>query len=294
MCLALIIRAEVFKFCRRGMHFLPLCHFGKKKRYRDGRNCVCINCCRASAKKYRERRKLPSIPYSLITMSVNLLNRRPLDKYCPRCEKFLGKESFHKDQATEDGKTFYCKGCRQKLRSFVCLKGKQTKEPIFICDSTALIKREDIFKPCSKCHRILLLKEFPFACNCNHRRRPECRNCSNSYHKKWISDKKEEKKPNIRISLLVDLGGKFCRRCWEFLSLEDFPLCKKGKLRRSCWCKECKKNADRIYYGNNTGECITRSTAYGIKRYHTNIQAKMRAILRSRLHGVLKGGICCC
>ena len=152
------------------------------------------------------------------------------------------------------------------------MKPKQKTSFALPCDSTSLIRREDIFKPCTKCSRILLLKEFPFAYNCNHGRRPDCRDCSNLFHKKWLVSKKESKKPKIRINLLVDLSGKFCRRCWNFFSLEGFPLVRKDKIRRLCWCRGCKKEADRGYYEDNTEECIARSTSYGIKRYNTNLQ----------------------
>jgi hypothetical protein len=91
---------------------------------------------------------------------------------------------------------------------------------------------------------------------------------------------------------LVDLEAlvtnKICSKCNTEKNIENFNKTPTGKYGVRGDCKECESKRRHLEYLNNREYIIKKSVKYVLYKYKTDINYKIRHIMRSRVNRVLK------
>ena len=123
-------------------------------------------------------------------------------KVCSRCGEWKPLEEYYKDKTHKDGRSSYCKKCKNFK--------KETREGM---------------KKCTKCGEWKPLEEFHKSGK--HRRKSQCKECKNKTSERRTRVERKE-------------GMKKCTKCGEWKLLEEYHKHKASKDGRTTQCKECK------------------------------------------------------
>ena len=117
---------------------------------------------------------------------VNLM-KIPRGRVCKKCREFLVLESFTPNPAGLYGRYSVCKKCVNWGRR---ARGWRDFPP---SSCTQLIVCRSLFKPCSRCERVLPLEKFSVNEEDLYGRNSRCRDCVGFYHVSYYGKTKDKK-----------------------------------------------------------------------------------------------------
>ena len=82
---------------------------------------------------------------------------------------------------------------------------------------------------------------------------------------------------------------KICFNCKKQKSIKNFHKDKYKKDELCTWCKECRSRKSQKYYLNNKSKIIKQQIFYKRFQYNTNVDYKIKKLLRDRIRLGLKG-----
>ena len=161
-------------------------------------------------------------------------------------------------------------------------------------------------RKCTMCKKTLPVENFALATKQGHRR-GKCKPCQTEHIQRskgtW-EEYQKEKSYREEIHLLQKKGKRRCRMCSEVKVLDEFPndLNPKVFYNKKSYCKKCahetwripmtktehfkklKSKWDKKYNANNKDKI----NAHSVKRYHNDINFKIKLNLRTRLGQMLR------
>ena len=163
-----------------------------------------------------------------------------------------------------------------------------------------------LVKKCKGCKESLPIDNFA-KCNKHGNRRGLCKPCHTEQKQRekgtWEKYKKEQAYRQ-EIHLLQKEGKRRCRKCNEIKVLNDFPYSSSPNVfyNRKSYCKKCAyvmwrvqisktkqhKKMRVVWNKKNQKKHRIKYNASAMKRYHNNLQIKLKVNLRNRLGSILR------
>jgi hypothetical protein len=167
------------KTCSKCRADLPLDHFGKHIKNKDGRQDWCRPC---QAEYGRQRRE---------QLAARPTVRTPATKRCPRCETLKPSDKFHRHKSTSDGLQPYCAECsiasrrEWQQRHAEAIAAKQTEKLLRGAAS-------DQPKTCTRCGTTKPPQGFYLHRGTRDGRSTYCIDCQKAATRKWNAENREK------------------------------------------------------------------------------------------------------
>lgn len=160
------------KECIKCHRVLPISHFNKNKRRKDGLTSACKDCEVKQQEKYivkwAEERKQHQEDDSFTLFPT-------FEKRCNICKRILPTFQFYKNSRRKDGLSSNCIECELKIAKDLRIKRKKKRRK-------TVIPKE---KFCKKCQRLLPSSEFHKNCDSSDGLAMYCRECKNKMYKEY-------------------------------------------------------------------------------------------------------------
>lgn len=163
-------------------------------------------------------------------------------------------------------------------------------------------------KKCKCCNKVKPLSEFPKTSWAHNgvRKYSTRKVCKYCYHLNKAKDKDlyiKQKEFEAERELLEKEGKRRCTKCSEVKLWDDFPNDKSGRSRKGkkSYCKACAQKMRYAYLQTPAGKMMKKKSdkkwasnnkdwisSYSRKKYHEDIQHKLKVTIRNRLNDFLR------